>query len=205
MPRSTRVPTPRQVTVDETAGDEVTFGSRTTGRALASRKLINCSSSTSARKLASPAPGSGIGLFVCRQLVAAMGGRMWAKSRETGGAEFGFSLPLWVEEPLEEASGAPRSSRSAAMEAVGRQATDRLTYSSSTPPDENARVATSLNFSGSWRDPNIGLSLAERRRHDEEPKSSIRPASLSVANRSAPPPSLIGGPSTRPHRPNRPR
>ena len=53
------------------------------------------------------APGSGIGLFVCRQLVAAMGGRIWAKSRESGGAEFGFSLPLWVEEPLDEASGAP--------------------------------------------------------------------------------------------------
>jgi signal transduction histidine kinase len=58
---------------------------------------------------ASPAPGSGIGLFVCRQLVAAMGGRIWATSREAGGAEFGFSLPLWVEEPLEEASGVPRS------------------------------------------------------------------------------------------------
>ena len=56
---------------------------------------------------ASPAPGSGIGLFVCRQLVAAMGGQIWAKSRASGGAEFGFSLPLWVEEPLDEASGAP--------------------------------------------------------------------------------------------------
>ena len=56
---------------------------------------------------ASPAPGSGIGLFVCRQLVAAMGGRIWAKSREEGGAEFGFSLPLWVEEHLEEAVGSP--------------------------------------------------------------------------------------------------
>ena len=55
----------------------------------------------------SPAPGSGIGLFVCRQLVAAMGGRIWAKRRETGGAEFGFSLPMWVEEPLEETSGSP--------------------------------------------------------------------------------------------------
>ncbi|HUP54820.1 MAG TPA: ATP-binding protein [Methylomirabilota bacterium] len=51
-----------------------------------------------------PAPGSGIGLFVCRQLVAAMGGRIWAKSRESGGAEFGFSLPLWVEEPVADAS-----------------------------------------------------------------------------------------------------
>jgi signal transduction histidine kinase len=53
---------------------------------------------------ATRAPGSGIGLFVCRQLVAAMGGRIWAKSRETGGSEFGFSLPLWVEEPMAEAA-----------------------------------------------------------------------------------------------------
>jgi PAS domain S-box-containing protein len=38
------------------------------------------------------APGSGIGLFVCRQLVSAMGGRVWARSRPEGGAEFGFTL-----------------------------------------------------------------------------------------------------------------
>jgi PAS domain S-box-containing protein len=57
-----------------------------------------------------PAPGSGIGLFVCRQLVAAMGGRIWAKSRESGGAEFGFSLPLWIEEPSVETSGVAASS-----------------------------------------------------------------------------------------------
>jgi PAS domain S-box-containing protein len=55
------------------------------------------------------APGSGIGLFVCRQLVMAMGGRIWAKPGEEGGAEFGFSLPLWADEPLDEASGVPAS------------------------------------------------------------------------------------------------
>ncbi len=37
--------------------------------------------------------GGGIGLFVCRGLVTAMGGRIWARPRENGGAEFGFSLP----------------------------------------------------------------------------------------------------------------
>jgi two-component system sensor histidine kinase KdpD len=36
--------------------------------------------------------GSGIGLFVCASLVAAMGGRIWARSRPEGGSEFGFSL-----------------------------------------------------------------------------------------------------------------
>lgn len=38
------------------------------------------------------ASGSGIGLFVCANLVAAMGGRMWARPRPDGGSEFGFML-----------------------------------------------------------------------------------------------------------------
>jgi K+-sensing histidine kinase KdpD len=36
--------------------------------------------------------GAGIGLFVCRGLVTAMGGRVWASPRPDGGSEFGFSL-----------------------------------------------------------------------------------------------------------------
>lgn len=46
------------------------------------------------------APGAGIGLFVCRELIQAMGGRVWAvpaPGRETG-AEFGFWLPA-TEDP----------------------------------------------------------------------------------------------------------
>jgi signal transduction histidine kinase len=43
------------------------------------------------------APGAGIGLFVCRGLVNAMGGRIWARPRPEGGAEFGFSLPVYAE------------------------------------------------------------------------------------------------------------
>ncbi|MEX2546778.1 MAG: ATP-binding protein [Chloroflexota bacterium] len=38
--------------------------------------------------------GAGIGLFVCRHLIEAMGGRIWARSRDGGGAEFGFTLPV---------------------------------------------------------------------------------------------------------------
>jgi PAS domain S-box-containing protein len=38
--------------------------------------------------------GAGIGLFVCRHLIEAMGGRIWAKSRADGGAEFAFTLPI---------------------------------------------------------------------------------------------------------------
>jgi signal transduction histidine kinase len=41
--------------------------------------------------------GAGIGLFVCRALVEAMGGRIWATPRPGGGSEFGFVLA-----PLEE-------------------------------------------------------------------------------------------------------
>lgn len=46
--------------------------------------------SKSATRMAS---GAGIGLFVCRQLVEAMGGRIWALPREASGTEVGFSLP----------------------------------------------------------------------------------------------------------------
>lgn len=41
------------------------------------------------------ASGAGIGLFVCRQLINAMKGRMWAANGADGGAEFGFELPIF--------------------------------------------------------------------------------------------------------------
>lgn len=44
-------------------------------------------------RTATIAGGAGIGLFVCARLVAAMGGRIWAGTRATGGSEFGFALP----------------------------------------------------------------------------------------------------------------
>lgn len=43
--------------------------------------------------------GAGIGLFVCRRLVEAMGGRMWARPRPGGGSEFGFWLPEYDHRP----------------------------------------------------------------------------------------------------------
>jgi K+-sensing histidine kinase KdpD len=45
-----------------------------------------------AAQQASTAHGAGIGLFVCRELVSTICGRIWAKPLEEGGAEFGFSL-----------------------------------------------------------------------------------------------------------------
>ena len=47
---------------------------------------------------AAQSAGAGIGLFVCRALVEAMGGSIWARPRPTGGAEFGFTLPILVDE-----------------------------------------------------------------------------------------------------------
>jgi PAS domain S-box-containing protein len=40
------------------------------------------------------AGGVGIGLAVCKRIVESLGGRIWARRREGGGAEVGFALPL---------------------------------------------------------------------------------------------------------------
>ncbi|MCC7362849.1 MAG: GAF domain-containing protein [Dehalococcoidia bacterium] len=43
------------------------------------------------------AGGSGVGLALCRRLVTAMSGRMWASPRDDGGLEVAFTLPLYEE------------------------------------------------------------------------------------------------------------
>jgi signal transduction histidine kinase len=39
--------------------------------------------------------GTGLGLFICKNIVEAHGGKIWAKNNDDGkGATFSFSLPL---------------------------------------------------------------------------------------------------------------
>lgn len=47
------------------------------------------------------ARGTGVGLAVCRRLVSAQGGRVWAAPREGGGLEVGFALPALVDAEVE--------------------------------------------------------------------------------------------------------
>lgn len=41
--------------------------------------------------------GYGLGLYVCRRLVEAQGGHIWAENHPDGGAVFSFTLPVWQE------------------------------------------------------------------------------------------------------------
>ncbi|MEX0784821.1 MAG: PAS domain-containing protein [Dehalococcoidia bacterium] len=41
--------------------------------------------------------GSGVGLALCKRLIEAMSGQIWARPRDGGGLEVGFSLPLYEE------------------------------------------------------------------------------------------------------------
>lgn len=63
---------------------------------------------------AQQASGAGIGLFVCHELVRAMGGRIWARRRPEGGSEFGFALRRYVE-PVETDQAASRPTAVAAI------------------------------------------------------------------------------------------
>ena len=42
--------------------------------------------------------GVGIGLTVCKRLIEAQGGRVWASARSGRGMEFGFSIPVAADE-----------------------------------------------------------------------------------------------------------
>ena len=62
------------------------------------------------------AAGAGIGLYVGRGLISAMGGRIWARPRDGGGSEFGFSL-LRCDEDAVSSADFPDASDAAAVSA----------------------------------------------------------------------------------------
>ena len=75
------------------------------------------------------ANGLGIGLALCQRIVAALGGRIWARPRDGGGAAVGFALPIAADAEPPKPSR-PRD-RSATDRAFGRSVARR--------PDRRAR------------------------------------------------------------------
>lgn len=53
---------------------------------------------TSGAALADSKRGVGLGLTICKAIITAHGGKIWASNKPQGGAEFLFSLPLQIEE-----------------------------------------------------------------------------------------------------------
>jgi signal transduction histidine kinase len=64
------------------------------------------------------AAGAGIGLYVCRRLVDAMGGEIWGRRRPEGGSEFGIALPRYELSAEDEAPAATPIAGAGASSAV---------------------------------------------------------------------------------------
>jgi PAS domain S-box-containing protein len=89
-------PTSEPIDIDiSRGGDELHFSVLDRGRGVATGEEEKIFTpfyrSPTARQRAS---GVGIGLAVCKRLVEAQGGRMWARARDGGGADIGFALPI---------------------------------------------------------------------------------------------------------------
>ena len=52
------------------------------------------SSAAGSEAVGAPPGGVGLGLTICRGIVTAHGGRIWAENRPGGGAVFRFTLPV---------------------------------------------------------------------------------------------------------------
>jgi K+-sensing histidine kinase KdpD len=60
--------------------------------------------------------GLGMGLAICRRIVEARGGRIWAENTDSG-ARFCFTLPLAESEPQRGSAAEPGSSQSTESQA----------------------------------------------------------------------------------------
>jgi len=94
-------PTGEEVTVQLRADQtEVTISVRNAGTSIPAQDLERIfdkfyrSDSSDAQM----AYGYGLGLYVCKQLMTAHGGRIWAENHPDGGAVFSVALPVWQEE-----------------------------------------------------------------------------------------------------------
>jgi two-component system sensor histidine kinase KdpD len=75
-------------------GDEVQVVVRDRGPGIAAEEInLIFDSFYRSEKTARKAPGKGLGLAVCKRLVEAHCGRIWAQPRPGGGLEVGFALP----------------------------------------------------------------------------------------------------------------
>jgi len=61
--------------------------------------------------------GTGLGLYICRELVRRMGGRIWVASRDGEGSTFFFELPAVV--PEEGLAGEPAATPAQAQARAG--------------------------------------------------------------------------------------
>jgi signal transduction histidine kinase len=85
--------TPIELVVDATA-DEVTWSVKDQGQGISPDQQGHLFQRFSRlpRAIASGAPGSGLGLYICRRIVEAHGGRIWVDSEPGDGAVFRFAL-----------------------------------------------------------------------------------------------------------------
>jgi signal transduction histidine kinase len=88
---------PRQLSIDvaqsvdgEDAGARVVVTVADTGPGIAAADLDRLFDPFFTTKV----DGMGMGLSICRTIVQAHGGRIWATNRDNGGASFHFSLPI---------------------------------------------------------------------------------------------------------------
>ena len=73
-------------------GREVIVEVRDTGRGIPKEKQVKLFSKFFRADLS--VPGSGLGLYICKRIVEAHGGRIWCESEEGKGSRFFFTLPL---------------------------------------------------------------------------------------------------------------